>query len=352
MDQLRVLQVGLGGWGRDWARRVVPEVPEVDLVGYVDPDPSALARLREEAPVTPEQCFLTLEHAIEATRPEAALVTATLPGHAPVTRAALGAGLHVLVEKPFAETLDVARQLVDLAAAQEKSLMVSQNYRFFPAARKVAQLVGEARLGKLHEVSIDFRRYSPGTVNGRGRHHFEEQPLLVDMSVHHFDLLRLILGGEPERIYCEAWNPVWSGFSGPSVAVSSIDFDGGVVVSYRGSWVSAGPVTPWSGEWRMEFEHGQIFWTSRDDDGPRRDRVVIQKPDRKPRVIPLPALAQIDRWGTLTEFAHAVRAGREPECSGRDNLGTLGLVAAAVESATLRLPVEISTSQSQAKLAI
>jgi predicted dehydrogenase len=102
----------------------------------------------------------------------------------------------------------------------------------------------------------------------------------------------------------------------------------------------------------MDFEQGQIFWTCRDDEGARRDRVVIQKPDRKPRVIPLATLAQTDRWGALTEFAHAVREGREPECSGRDNLGTLRLVAAAVESATRKQPVEISASQSQAKLAI
>ena len=75
-------------------------------------------------------------------------------------------GIDVLVEKPFVETLDVARELVALAATQRKVLMVSQNYRFFPAARKVAQLVSESKLGKLHEVSIDFRRYSPGSATG------------------------------------------------------------------------------------------------------------------------------------------------------------------------------------------
>jgi predicted dehydrogenase len=248
--------------------------------------------------------------------------------------------------------MEVAQQLVELAAAKRKVLMVSQNYRFFPAARKVAQLVSEARLGRLHEVSIDFRRYSPATANGRGRHHFEDQPLLVDMSIHHFDLLRLILDREPRRIYCEAWNPDWSAFSGPSVAVSSIDFDGDIVVSYRGSWVSSGPITPWSGEWRMEFEHGHIFWTSRDDDGARRDRVVIHKPDRRPRVIPLTELAQTDRAGTLAEFARAIHEGREPECSGRDNLGTLALVAAAVESAKRRQPIDVSSAQARAQLAI
>src|SRR2546423_5781012 len=92
MDQLRVLQVGLGGWGRDWAHRIIPAIPEVQVVGYVDPDPSALARLRDEVPATPAQCFLTLERAIEVTSPEAVLVTATLPGHAPLTTAALAAG--------------------------------------------------------------------------------------------------------------------------------------------------------------------------------------------------------------------------------------------------------------------
>src|SRR4030081_467436 len=309
MNQLRVMQVGLGDWGRDWAQRVIPEITEIDLVGYVDPDPSALARLRDAMPKAHVQSFSTLEQGIEASKPEAVLVTATLPGHAPLAAAALAAGLHVLVEKPFAESLEAGQQLGEMAATRRKVLMVSQNYRFYPAVRRVAQLVNEARLGKLHEVSIDFRRYSPGTGNGRGRHHYESQPLLVDMSVHHFDLLRLILDREPERIFCEAWNPGWTGFSGPSVAVASIQFEGGIVVSYRGSWVSTGPVTPWSGEWRMDFEEGQIFWTSRDDDGVRRDRVAIHRPARRPNLVPLPALPRPDPSGILTAFARAIHEG-------------------------------------------
>lgn len=336
---LRILQVGLGGWGRDWAQHVIPAVPEVDLAGYVDSDPSALARLKDAMRIPPDRCFQSLERALEATKPEAVVITATLAGHAPVTRAALGAGLHVLVEKPFAETLDVARELVELAATQRRVLMVSQNYRFFPASRNVARLVSESRLGKLHEVSIDFRRYSPGSAAGPARHHSDDQPLLSDMSIHHFDLLRFILGREPDRLYCEAWNPAWSAFSGPSVAVAAIDFPGDVVVSYRGSWNSKGPITPWAGEWRMDFEHGHIFWTGRGDDGIKADRVVIQKPDRKPRAVPLAAVARIDRWGTLTEFALAVQEGREPQCSGRDNLGTLAMVMAAIDSAAQGQPV-------------
>ncbi len=340
VNSLRVIQVGLGPHGRNWARRVIPEVTEVELVGYVDSDPDALERLRAEAGVPENLCFESLTEAIEATHPQALLNTTALPGHAPVTRAALEVGLHVLVEKPFAPSLAVAQQLVALAADNGLVVMVSQNYRFFPAPRAIAAMVRDEPLGKLHEVSIDFRRDSPQGPNGRGRHHLEEQPLLVDMAIHHFDLLRMILEGEPESIYCQAWNPEWTAFSGPSVAIASIAFEG-VVVSYRGSWVSAGPVTPWAGEWRLEFEHGEVFWTSAADSDVTQDQVVIRPREGEPHTVTLPPVPRTGTWGTLTEFANAIHQGREPETSGRNNLGTIALMAAAVESAARREPVVI-----------
>ena len=335
------MQIGLGPHGRNWARRVVPEIDEVELVAYVDKDPYALDALKEEAGVPAERCFESLTEAIAATSPEAVLNTTALPGHFPMTRVALEAGLHVLLEKPFAPSVALAKELVDMAAVRNLVLMVSQNYRFFPAPRVIASMVHESGLGKLYAVEIDFRRYSTAGPNGKGRHHLEEQPLLVDMSIHHFDLLRMILSREPRRIFCEAWNPEWTSFSGPSVAVASIDFEGGVVVSYRGSWISAGPVTPWAGEWRMEFENGEVTWTSAADSDVTQDRVIVRPRNEEPRVITLPSVPRTGTWGTLTEFAAAIRAGREPETSGRNNLGTIALMAAAVESAALREPVAI-----------
>jgi predicted dehydrogenase len=341
VDPLRLLQVGLGAHGRSWARRVIPEVKEVELVGYVDSDPYALDALREEARVPADRCFESLNEAIAATQPEALLNTTALAGHVPVTSAALGVGLHVLVEKPFAPSLRAAEELVGMAAARNVVVMVSQNYRYFPAPRAIAALVRGSALGKLHQVSIDFRRDSPPRPDGRIRHHLEEQPLLVDMAIHHFDLLRLILNCEPERIYCEAWNPEWTAFSGPTVALATINFESDVVVSYRGSWISAGPPTAWAGEWHLEFENGEVDWTSRDDDM-THDRVMIRSRSGKTRSATLHAIPRTGPWGTLTEFASAIRADREPETSGHNNLGTIALMSAAVESANRRASVVIS----------
>src|SRR3982074_1314658 len=92
---LRIVQVGMGFWGRDWACLVVPEVPGVELVGCVDSDPEALALLQEQGPISPQKCFTSLDQALAATAPDAVLVTTTLAAHAPITRAALEAGLPV-----------------------------------------------------------------------------------------------------------------------------------------------------------------------------------------------------------------------------------------------------------------
>ena len=341
MAPLRVIQVGLGDWGRDWAWRVVPAVDEVETVAYVDSDPQAFRVLGSHLPVDPRRCFTSVAEAVQATGPEAVVITTTLPSHEPLTRAALMAGLHVLVEKPFTDNLGSATELVELARLQGRTLMVSQNYRFFPAPRNVARLVADGSLGALYAISIDFRRNSAAPPHPRRRHHSDAQPLLVDMSIHHFDLLRMILASEPVSVTCDAPALPWSGFDGPPAAFASIRFDG-VEVSYRGSWVSAGPITPWAGEWTMEFERGQVAWTSRGDDGALHDRVVVRPRAGRPRTLRLPGMRRIDRAGTLTEFADSIRGSREPETSGRDNLGTIAFMAAAVESAARHEWVRIS----------
>lgn len=331
----------MGGWGRDWAATVLPEVKEVELAGCVDPDATARKLTRAMVGPPARRLFARLEEGLAAVEPDAVLVTTVLPGHVPVARTALEAGKHVLVEKPFAPSVAEGRALVELAAERGLTLMVSQNYRFFPAVLAVADLVRGGELGPLHEVSIDFRRYSSFAQSGPGVHFAYEQPLLIDMSIHHFDLLRMILGREPERVTCETWNPPWSGFAGPPVGIASIVFEDGPVVSYRGSWISAGLSTAWGGEWRMDFERGEVLWTTRGDESSLADLVVVRQRGGKPETRSLRPMRLIDRWATLTEFAAAVRERREPQCSGRDNLGSLALAAAAVESAARRAPVRV-----------
>jgi predicted dehydrogenase len=349
---LRIIQAGMGGWGRDWAKNVIgfKRGGEVGIVACVDADPASLDRARKELPLRSGSYFQSLGEAFAATSADAVLVTANLPGHVPLAMEALRAGKHVLLEKPFAPSLDEARQVVELAEHRGLVLMISQNYRFFPAVQVVRELVrsgdhspqsGQA-LGEVGAVSIDFRRYANSAAREGHRHYALDQPLLADMAIHHFDLMRAVLGQEPVEVDCRAWNPPWSNFEGPATAFATITFDGGAVISYRGSWVSPGPKTNWAGEWRMDCRGGEIAWTSRDDFGALADRVTVRPPGKRPRRLELPTLSHIDRAGCLHAFAQAVATGEQPESSGRENLRSIALMAAAIESARTGKPVRVA----------
>ena len=330
---LRIVQVGLGGWGQDWAERVVPRVDGVVPVAWVDADPAALARAAATLGTPSGGVFPSLAAALAAVEAEAVLVTAPLAAHVPVALEALAAGKHVLVEKPFAPSVAEARRAVDAAAQAGRVLMVSQNYRFFPAPRAVAALLRSGELGPVGVVHVDFRRNAVGRA-GRERHHALAHPLLVDMAIHHWDLLRMVLGREPRWVVCRSWNPPWSPFAGDAAGAATVGFGGGAVATWRGSWVSPGPKTAWAGAWRVECAGGEVAWTSRDHRGrTTADRVTVRPAGKPARRLALPEAPLPGRAGALAAFAAAVAAGAEPESSGRANLGSLALAEAAVAAA-------------------
>jgi predicted dehydrogenase len=336
---LRIVQVGLGGWGKNWASHVVAQNKDVEAVAWVDMHEETLQGAQKSLDLPAERCFSSLKCALDAVEADAVLVTANLPGHVPSALEALNAGKHVLMEKPFAPTVAEARQIVETAAQHERIMMISQNYRYYAAPRVVAELIRKQVLGPVYAVNIDFRRYDNVDPKGANRHYTIWEPLLADMSIHHFDLMRMVLGQEPQEVTCKTWNPSLSKYDEPPTGTATITFNGGVVVSYRGSWVSTAPYTNWAGEWHMECERGEIIWTSR---GELPEYVRVRPRGKRVRSIKMPDNPLTDRSGSLNAFVQAVQSGQEPETSGRDNLKTLSLMYATIESASSNRPVTLS----------
>src|SRR5438309_7437541 len=178
----------MGGWGRNWVSHVIHQSEDVELVACVDLNAGILAQAQQFLNLPPERCFLTVESALASVEADAVLITASLSAHVPIALQALNAGKHVLLEKPFAPTIAEAQQVVKTAAQCNRMLMISQNYRFFPAVRAVTALVREGELGSIGTVSIDFRRYKNSVLPQDQGYYQGWQPLLVDMAIHHFDL--------------------------------------------------------------------------------------------------------------------------------------------------------------------
>ena len=340
-----LIQVGLGGWGRNWYETRLKGSPDAELAGFVDSSEEALEQLQADAGIKASACFTSVTEALEQVDAEAVLVTASLPGHVPAARAALEAGKHVLMEKPFAPSVADARALTAEAETAGRLLMISQNYRYFPAPQRAVELVSSGELGKLGVIDIEFRRNHLRYDPARSRHFALPDPLLADMAIHHFDLIRMISGADARHIRCHSYNPPWSHFTHHPSAEALIELEDDTVVTYRGSWVSRQSPTPWAGEWRMEFERGTVRFTSREDETGEQDRLWVRRDtgarSSRERAEPLSPLDAADRSGSLREFARCIRTGEKPATHAGANIGSIGLTYAAIEAARTGRRVDV-----------
>ncbi|MEX0816676.1 MAG: Gfo/Idh/MocA family oxidoreductase [Gaiellales bacterium] len=333
MARLRIVQVGAGAWGGSWVP-VVQQSVDWELAALVDLDRETLTRVGERTGVPAERRFGSLEDALAAREADAALIAVPPVAHASVASEALAAGLHCLVEKPLTPTLSEGQALVEAAQAAERRLMVSQHFRFTPGARTVRDLVAAGSIGRVEAAYVRFFR----APLFKGFRLEMEEPLLVDMAVHHFDLVRGVLGFEPERVYMRSFNPSWSPFKGNAAASGHLERIDGPLVCYDGSWVARGPETAWEGNWSIHGDAGWIGWNETQvllaPPGVRLERTLRRRIRRRPvpAVVPLPPVEAEGRIGVLRELAQAIMNGREPEANGLDNLASLALVHAAIES--------------------
>lgn len=334
---LRLVQIGSSEESREWLRQAHLDVHWTGRVASADGDADV------EGMASPPPRFDSLAEALANVKVDGVLVTSNLDRRAADVRDALDAGLHVLVDKPFAATLDEAADLTRLARTRARVLAVNQYYRFAPAPRLAARLVRDGSLGAVGAVHVTFRSdrgraLSPGQEATLAPH-----PLLFDMAAHHFDLMRLVLGRDPLDVTCRVWNPPWSPFLEAANAAASVSFDGGTVVTYEGTLVTSAPPTALGGEWRLECELGEVYFTSRGDRSRgSADRLVVRSLGGRARIVPLPRLTHADRAGVLASFTNAVRGGADAETSAANNFASLALCLGAAQSATTGKSVSLT----------
>ncbi|MGR6118170.1 Gfo/Idh/MocA family protein [Aeribacillus composti] len=331
-EQLRIIQVGLGGWGWSWTQ-VVLDSPHWDLAAIVDLNQSLLDKACDYYRLNPNIAFKSLTDAIQNVQADAALIVVPPDYHAEVAIEALENKLHCIVEKPLAGTISDSLKIVEAAERNGRKLMVSQNYRFKRAPQTVKKVIQQNVIGELGSVYINFQK-SPRFTGFRTE---MDEPLITDMAIHHFDQIRGILGLEPVSIKAYSWNPKWSWFKGNAVASVLFEMSNGAVVSYTGSWVSRGWETTWDGDWRIQGEEGEIYWAN--------NQVIVKPHDifksvfmegaiesNGVLIVDLVKLEAEERWASLKEFADSIRENREPESSGKDNLKSLAMVLGVIES--------------------
>jgi predicted dehydrogenase len=264
--------------------------------------------------------------------------------HHPAARAALEAGRHVLVEKPFAVSMAECVDLVERAAERDLTLMVGQVQRFDPRNRTVERAVATGELGPIRHARADALQnlrdyadpphwlYDGARAGGGG---------VISVAVHAIDLLRYLLG-DVARVTAMGRSVDDAFEDAEDYCVALLEFEGGTIADLFDTYSAA--ATPYGEGFWLFGDDGVIDAFPRgDDDVPRRS-TGADRSSFAPMAVERGDLPTGNPFvNELLHFTDCVETGREPLPSGRDNLGTMATVFAIYESAARDgRPVEVA----------
>ena len=326
---LRASLIGCGAMSRAWLEAAA-RIDGLAIVGLADLDPARARARADEFGLSEALIAADVETLLAKTQPDILFDVVVPSARHAVASAALGAGCHVLSEKPMAETLDEARDLVARAKAAKRLHAVVQNRRYLAGVRRIARVLASGAIGALTSVHADF--FLAPHFGG-----FREEMghvLLLDMAIHSFDAMRCMTGLGAEGVYCREWNPENSWYRQGSSAIAVFDLEGGAVFTYRGSWCADGLRTSWECAWRFVGAQGSLLWDGHDDI--RIETATGARSGLFDDVAGhlVPALDPADKigghFGVMQDFIAAVRGGGAPETNGRDNIKSLAMALGAI----------------------
>lgn len=172
-DRVRIGVIGVGIMGYNHAR-VLSELPHVELVAVADPDRDQAMRVAKAV-----GCEAVADHkTLIGLGIDAAVIAAPTHLHHPIALDVIGAGVHALVEKPIAPTVEEGRQIVAAARNQGVTLMVGHVERFNPAVQAIKQALAGERI-----LSIAITRVGPFPPR------MSNVGVVIDLAVHDIDLI-------------------------------------------------------------------------------------------------------------------------------------------------------------------
>jgi predicted dehydrogenase len=321
----KVIQVGIGNMGGAWLS-AVQNSQEVEFAGFVEINPDFIEQQSAKFQLNKSLMFPSLEAALATVQADA-ILDITPPGIRPsVAQTAFAHKLPVLAEKPLADRFEVAQAIVQGAADHGVLYGVAQNYRYGAAIQTLKSVLENGELGEIGFITVEFYK---GPVFGGFRAEMSH-PLIMDMSIHHFDLMRFLTDREPLWIHGQSWRPAWGWNRGEDSASLTLEFEGGIVVHYVGSWATTAKPTTWNGTWRIECENG-VAWLE-DDQVFMQKRVAPNTDPASTIAVPLLTPEHVSQDYLLHEFYESVALGKPFITTGQDNLHSLAMVFKTLES--------------------
>jgi predicted dehydrogenase len=220
----RVAVVGLGYWGPNLLR-VLAEQENVEIAWLCDRDHERLQQFRRR-----HRGARTTTHfsrVVSAQDVDAIVIATPVHTHYELASEALQAGKHVFVEKPLADSSDLADHLVQTAEENDRALMCGHTFIYSPPVRAVKQLLNEGTLGDVYFISSS--RVNLGL-------HQRDVSVIWDLAPHDFSILIYWLNELPISIRAIGRDSIVKGVA--DVAFVTMNFASGIIVNCELSWLA------------------------------------------------------------------------------------------------------------------
>lgn len=321
--------LGAGGMARAWIRDFYPAFSDrMEIVGLVDINRDALNDSGDFLGLSESARFTDTRQAFETVEADYCTIVTPPWVHEEAVTLAAERGMHILSEKPIADTWDACKRIYRTVTDAGVKMEVIQNYRYNATMQTVRTVLRSGRLGRINYImgrfADDYRKYGAW---GAFRHEIPHS-LLVEGGVYHLDMLRNLSGADCETIAGWEWNPDWSSFKGESNAILVLRMTNGVVAQYEGNCNEAGVVNSWHREYyRVECEHGVV---SIDSDGIVRVWERAGGRGVKMEEIPLVSPQYTGHQWQIDEFQTWLDGGPEPDTVIDDNIKSAATMFAAI----------------------
>jgi len=181
MNKIRVGVIGVGSLGQHHAR-VYASLPDVELIGVMDALPDRAREVAARFGTTAYSDYRELFGRVDAVN-----IAAPTTLHAEIGVHCMKEGIHVLIEKPIAHTVEAAGQLIQAARENDRVLQIGHLERFNPAVVALREIITRPRFFEAHRMGL----FSPRSL---------DVDVILDLMIHDLDIISLLVPSPVEKI--------------------------------------------------------------------------------------------------------------------------------------------------------
>ena len=351
----KMIQVGTGGWGRIWCERFLPpNIKEglIEVVAAVDINPEALKNAQDFLGLRPDQCYTDIQKAFDENQADFCSIVVQPASHESVVDVALAHDLHILSEKPIADTLAASVRIAAKVKCARKKMGVTMSHRFDQDKTTLRHELRSGQYGALDYIvfrfTCDARKFG---VWGKFRHEIPDT-LMVEGAVHHLDIIADLAGAKCDTIYAQTWTPVWGEYAGNAQGLVLMHFSNGTRATYEGAKNNAVGLNQWAQEYiRAECEKATLILSRRQLERFAYDPSKSWTAGLEGQGERIPLLEQ-PKWSNtwlIEKFVRWLDGGEKMETNVEDNLQSVALVFSAIESSRTGKPIKVQRFLAKAK---